>query len=69
MVHEKDKSLRRHYTCRSLQCPCANVSLAVNLSLLLQPLPCQDLTMFVNRISELVKHMVQQMGSLYSTEG
>ena len=25
--------------------------------------------MFVNRISELVKHMVQQMGSLYSTEG
>ena len=33
------------------------------------PSLCQDLTMFVNRISELVKHMVQQMGSLYSTEG
>lgn len=29
----------------------------------------QDLTLFVNRISELVLNMVQQMASLYSPEG
>ena len=29
----------------------------------------QDLTLFVNRISELVKNMIQQAASLYSSEG
>ncbi len=29
----------------------------------------QDLTLFVNRISELVKSTLQQLASLYSTEG
>lgn len=29
----------------------------------------QDLTLFVNRINELVKNMLQQMSSLYSQEG
>ena len=56
----------RRRNSRNLQCLCTNVYLAVHFSL---PPLCQDLTMFVNRISELVKHMVQQMGSLYSTEG
>ena len=29
----------------------------------------QDLTQFVTRISDLVKHAVQQLASLYSPEG
>ena len=29
----------------------------------------QDLTQFVSRISDLVKHTVQQLASLYSPEG
>ena len=31
--------------------------------------PFQDLVLFVNRISELVKNMFQQLSSLYSSEG
>lgn len=29
----------------------------------------QDLTQFVSRITDLVRHTVQQLASLYSTEG